>query len=58
MKSSKKDCQSTERNLYIEVESTVDGEKIINELVYWLADIKNRYPKAYLNGWIGPVKGK
>jgi hypothetical protein len=48
--------KSVERNLYIEVEDTDDGDKILSELVSWLCDLKYRYPKAYLNGWIGPVK--
>lgn len=53
----KKDSKTIESSLYIEVEDSPDGEKIIDELAIWLMDLKHRYPQAYLNGWIGPAKG-
>ena len=45
-----------ERNLYIEVADTVEGQAIIQELVMWLIDKRNSI--HYLNGWLGPVDGK
>jgi hypothetical protein len=48
--------KTLEHNLYIEVQDTPDGQKILDELVVWLCGLKHEYPKAYLNGWIGPVK--
>jgi hypothetical protein len=45
-----------ERNFYIEVADTVEGQAIIQELVTWLCDKRDSI--HYLNGWIGPVDEK
>jgi hypothetical protein len=46
--------KTIERSLYIEVKDNSEGLDILNELVKMLTDFRNR--KAYLNGWIGPVR--
>ena len=50
-----KRAKTIERNIYLEVQDTTDGNKILDELVYWLTGLKHRNPEAYLNGWMGPV---
>jgi hypothetical protein len=45
-----------ERNLYIEVADTPEGNAILTELVMWLS--AKRDSIHYLNGWIGPVDEK
>jgi hypothetical protein len=46
--------KTIEVNLYIEVEDSEEGKKIIDNLVITLSEL--RYNKAYLNGWMAPVE--
>jgi hypothetical protein len=45
--------QTIERNIYIEVEDSPEGQKILESFVFLLTALQAN--KAYLNGWIGPV---
>jgi hypothetical protein len=52
----KKPSKTIERELYIEVKDNAEGRAMILELAELLMSF--RHNRTYLNGWIGPVKGK
>ena len=44
--------KTIERQLYIQVQDTPEGNAILARLVTLLSE--SRHDKAYLNGWMGP----